>query len=162
MFSSKRARQRQNARDITRLLGVSPNDLLAAGTRLLPIKNSAPERFVIAPLPAKAREQIDRIFATVVRAEQGWLVARADVGGIEIYQLSTGSEKQDLALISSAGIILDWRIREDNDALTVWILNPLTAATDVQIKSFAAAAAAMVLEIDREAGEVLVRVPNDF
>ena len=160
MFSSKRTRQRQNARDIAHLLGVSPNDLLAAGTQLLPTKNSAPERFVIAPLPAGTVAQIDRIFATVVLAEQGWLVARADVGGIEIYRLSTSNEKRDVALASSAGIILDWRIREDNDALTVWTLNPLTFATDIQIKSFAAAAAAMVLEIDREAGEVLVRVPD--
>ena len=144
-----------------RIIGVTPEELAAAGGHLTPVLGSRPFRFRIAPLPQSVIARVDQIFATVTADGQGWLVAKASAEeGVHIYRYETGVEKEDIALTSSAGIILDYRRSSDHEPLT-WVLNGLTEATDAQIHAFATACGANVTSIDRERGEAVVMEAPD-
>ena len=156
-FTPESVRQAREDAIAARIIGVTPEELAAAGGHLKPIVGSRPFRFRIAPLPQSVIDRIDQIFATVTADGQGWLIAKASAEeGIHIYRYVTGVEKEEVALANSAGIILDWRIDELDR--TIWTLNGLTSATDAQIRVFAAAAGGNVLAIDRERLEATVEV----
>ena len=161
LLTPKSVRQAREDAIAARIIGITPEELAAAGGHLKPVVGSRPFRFRIAPLPQSVIDRIDQIFATVTADGQGWLIAKASAEeGVHIYRYETGVEKEEVALASSAGIILDYRRSSDQEPLT-WVLNGLTEASDAQIHAFSAACGANVLSIDRERGEAVVIEVSD-
>ena len=161
LLTPKSVRQAREDAIAARIIGVTPEELAAAGGHLKPVVGSRPFRFRIAPLPQSVIARIDSIFATATASGQGWLIAKASVEGIDIYRYETGVEKEEVALVSSAGIILDYRRDSEDEPLT-WVLNGLTEATDRQVRAFATVCGAYVISIDRERGEAIVmEIPDD-
>ena len=161
LLTPKSVRQAREDAVGARIIGVTPEELAAAGGHLKPVVGSRPFRFRIAPLPQSVIARIDSIFVAATASGQGWLIAKASAEeGVHIYRYVTGVEKEEVALSSSAGIILDYRRDSEDEPLT-WVLNGLTEATDAQIHAFATACGANVLVIDRERGEaVVMEVPD--
>ena len=160
-LTPKSVRQAREDAIGARIIGVTPGELAAAGGHLTPVLGSRPFRFRIAPLPTSVIARIDSIFVAATASGQGWLIAKASAEeGVHIYRYVTGVEKEEVALSSSAGIILDYRRSSDHEPLT-WVLNGLTEATDAQIHAFATACGANVISIDRERGEAVVMEAPD-